>query len=150
MRKLKHQNVTKFKNLNLTRLRNPKYYKTQKFIMGKKTNSKTQNDRKLKKIKMLKTQKLKMWQNLKTENVMKTQNVTKLKKNPMLKNSLAFFPFCYMIHVAPDMWHLTQDMWHLTCDRRWEVNILWKFHVPSCYSLGVKAFWLFGGKGSIT
>ena len=52
-----------------------------------------------------------------------------------------------MCHLACDMWHMTCDIWHMTCDTWWGEIILLKVHLPSCYGLGVKAFWRFWGKG---
>ena len=55
-------------------------------------------------------------------------------------------------HMTRDTWHVTSDMWYVTWDS-WqvgEVNLLSKFHRSSSSGLGVKVFWRFGTKGSLT
>ena len=44
---------------------------------------------------------------------------------------------------------MTRDTWHVTSDKRWGVNILSKFQLPSSCGLAVKVFWRFGGNGSL-
>ena len=62
-------------------------------------------------------------------------------------------------HMTPDTWQLicgtwhrtlTSDTWHLTFHMLSEVHIIWNFQVLSSYSLGMKVFWRFWGKGSVS
>ena len=41
-------------------------------------------------------------------------------------------------------------MWHVTHDKWGEVNLLSKFELPSSYGLGVKVFWRYFHKGSLS
>ena len=52
--------------------------------------------------------------------------------------------------MTPDTWHLTPDTWHVKHDTQGVVNIVSQFQVPSSYSLGVKVFWKFWGKGWVS
>ena len=55
-----------------------------------------------------------------------------------------------MCHVSPVtcLGHLL-GTWHVTHDTWYRVNILSKFQLSSCTSLGVMMFWRFGGKWSV-
>ena len=55
-------------------------------------------------------------------------------------------------NMTSDTWHVTYNRWHMTCDT-WkvgEVDLLSKFQLPSFYGLGVKVFWRYVHKGSLT
>jgi hypothetical protein len=53
-------------------------------------------------------------------------------------------------HLTKDMWHVTPDMWHVSQDKYRVVNILSTFQDPISYCLGVKGFWTYLAKGSVT
>ena len=57
---------------------------------------------------------------------------------------------CDMWHVTCDTWRVTHDTWHVTCSTWLWVNILTWFQFPSSYCWGVKMFWKFGEKGSLS
>ena len=49
-----------------------------------------------------------------------------------------------------DTWHVTHDTWQVSHNTQKVVNIVSKFQLPSSYGLGVKVFWRYFHKRSLT
>ena len=80
----------------------------------------------------------------------KTKLIKVTEENSQKEEDFFLHITCDMWHVTCDTWNVTHDTWHVTHDMWEEVNHLSELQLPSSYSLGVKVFWRYFHKGSLT